>query len=177
MGHKGARDDLTAEYVRNILDYNPETGIFRWKYRSDYPSKWNTKWAGQIAGTVTTHVAINISKRKYLAHRLAWLLMTDKWPLKEIDHRDLNGTHNWWSNLREATPMQNLSNQRKNKRNTSGFKGVYYSHAIGIQRPWVARIRSNGIPYHIGCFDTAEQAHAAYSEAAIRLNGEFARSS
>lgn len=90
----------------------------------------------------------------------------------QIDHIDGNTANNAIANLREASNAQNCMNKPKPKSNTSGFKGVRYHSR---DRRWYAHIRLSGKQVHLGLFDTAEEAHAAYCEAAHRLHGEFAR--
>lgn len=88
------------------------------------------------------------------------------------DHVDGDGLNNRRSNLRPATQVQNLWNQRKPVNNTSGFKGVSWNKE---KARWRAQIRFNGPRVHLGYFDTPEAAHAAYVEASARLHGEFGR--
>jgi hypothetical protein len=90
----------------------------------------------------------------------------------EIDHKDRNGLNNTRDNLRLCTPSQNRANSPMNKRNTSGFKGVYFT--LNKARPWNALIRSNRVRYRLGYFKTAEEAARAYDAKAKELNGEFA---
>jgi hypothetical protein len=114
--------------------------------------------------------SIRIYDWPFAAHRLAWLYMKGAWPAVLVDHRDLDGLHNWWSNLREADKVQNGANMRMHRRNKSGFKGV--SYRAGRFR---ATIRVNGRQKWLGYHDTAEAAHEAYRIAAIERSGEFAR--
>jgi hypothetical protein len=127
-----------------------------------------------LAGGVKAlgYVAIGIGGHRYLAHRLAWLYMTGGWPRRRIDHRNGTPSDNRWTNLREATGSQNISNAKRHKDSSSGLKGATWESWSG---KWRSTIRSNGKTYHLGRFRTPEEAHAAYCEAAIRLNGEFAR--
>lgn len=115
------RNDLTAEYVRAILDYETETGLFRWKTRSFDDGRitkiWNTKHAGKIAGTVCVqgYVAIGVDDHPRKAHRLAWLWVTGEWPV-EVDHKDRNRANNRWSNLRHADDSTNQHNRGISKK-------------------------------------------------------------
>lgn len=159
---------LTAERLREVLEYVPTTGIFYWKV-SRGPS-WP---AGRPAGCINKvigYCVIRFERKLYFAHRLAWLWMTGEWPKDEIDHRDTDRANNKWANLREATHAENMKNVRRRANNTSGKKGVYRH-----QNKWRARIRINGIIHHIGMFDDIERAAAEYNLAATRLHGEFAR--
>lgn len=107
-----------------------------------------------------------------MAHQLAWLLSHDEWPPRNIDHIDMDRANNRLSNLRLATPSQNGANRGRQKNNSSGLKGVAWNK--GAKR-WRAQIKANGKRRHLGYFDTAEEAHAAYQEAAASLFGDFAR--
>lgn len=113
-----------------------------------------------------------IDEKVYSANRLAWFVVTGKWPNPEVDHEDLDGDNNAWLNLREATRSQNRANTKKECRNTSGFKGVHWH---GVMGKWCASIKKDGALEKIGYFDAAEEAHAAYVKRAGELFGEFAR--
>lgn len=162
--------DLKAERVRKLLDYDPLTGIFRWR---DMP-QGRRSLIGEVAGFPGNngHWRIQIDGRTYQAHRVAWLYMTGVMPVEEVDHENLKRSDNRWENLRLATHAQNMSNTSARATNTSGFKGVSLFKQSG---KWKAQIQSEGKGYHLGLFDTPEAAHAAYVEAANRLHGEFAR--
>jgi hypothetical protein len=174
--NKRARNDLTADYVRSILDYDKDAGHLIWKYRPDMPKWWNTRWAGEIAGSLDTngYYRVTINYATCLVHRVAWLIVKGEWPKPEADHRDGNPANNRWDNLRQATRINNLQNRGKMPSNTSGFKGVHWHKK---KRRWRAVIRANGKRHYLGVFKTAAEAGAAYDAAAVRLHGEFARQS
>ena len=170
---------LTADYLRTILDYDPETGIFTWKEREDAAPQWNSRLAGKRAGTLQPNgrggntIVIGINGRTYPAHRLAWLYMTERWPAKIIDHRDGNCINNAFANLREATNSQKKAKDKRRSNNVSGYKGVSRSPS-GCLKPWTARIQVNGNVHYLGLFDTPEEAHNEYIKAAKKHFGEFA---
>ena len=169
-------DLITAEYVRDILDYNAETGDFTWRRREEMPLKWNARFAGHKAGSMAKngYFRVTINYVDYFAHRLAWLYVTGSWPKEQIDHADLNQLNNRWVNLREATGAQNVCNRRLQSNNKSGFKGVCWDKRFG---KWQVSIGLNGKRKTIGYFpeDKLDDAAAAYAKAALELHGEFAR--
>lgn len=111
--------DIT--HLKEILNYNPETGIFTWKSRRPRIR------VGQIAGSKNNerYVNIKIDGILYKAHRLAWLYMTGEWPKDQIDH--INGIRddNRFCNLREVTNASNQWNKTHNKNNKAGYKNLY----------------------------------------------------
>ena len=159
---------ITAEEARQLLDYNPETGVFTWRVR-----RTGTARAGDQTGRVNNrgYVELKVKNRRYSAHRLAWLMVHGVWPREFIDHIDGNPANNRLDNLREASRTENSRNRRMQYSNTSGYKGVYWFKAA---RKWHAQIHTNGRNKHLGLFLTAEAAHAAYCKAAAELHGEFA---
>jgi hypothetical protein len=159
---------ITAQRLRELLHYDPETGVFTWLVK---PSKRARIRVGDVAGNVGPDGYRRIRVGcKYLSHRLAWLWMTGEWPPHQIDH--INGAKhdNRICNLRVATGSQNQANARKRSDNTSGYKGVRPSRGR-----WRAEIRVNGSRRHIGIFNDPAEAHAAYVDAAVKHSGEFAR--
>lgn len=172
------KTDLTQKYVQRILDYNKKFGEFRWKYRSDRLKCWNTRFAGKKTGCIgwagknkAEYVLLRIDDRLYKAHHVAWVYVTGKWPV-EIDHRDLNGVNNKFRNLRECTRSQNQMNRGIQSNNTSGCKGISFSKS---NKKWHAYIKINRKRIHIGMFKNIQDAKKAYSIAAKKYHGEFAR--
>jgi len=167
-------NDLTAEYVRSILEYDPETGVFKRKWRRDISKKINTRCVGKLAGSYNEkgYLRISINDRRYYAHRLAWLIVYGEWPDDDIDHIDGDPNNNRIENLRIATRQENLRNSRLQKNNTTGITGVCWRKDVG---KFVARIKIDGNYIHLGYFDTLAEAAAARHAAEIEHFGEFRR--
>ena len=91
-------------------------------------------------------------------------------PGESVDHKNGDSLDNRRANLRTATRAQNMQNVGVTKANSSGYKGVNWNVATS---KWHARISLNGKRLHLGLFDSAEDAHAAYVAASQRLHGDF----
>ena len=149
--------------LRELLDYNPKTGIFTRKVKVSQ----NTK-VGCIAGTKNEgYVAIRIDGVRYQAHRLAVAYVEGVFPLGQIDHKNGDQFDNSYSNLRHATHAENQQNRIVGVNNTSGYLGVTL---IAKGNRWRASIRINKAPVHLGYFGTPEEAHAAYRAAKAQLH-------
>ena len=161
---------MDAQLVRELFAYDPETGLLRWRVNI---SKHK---AGAVAGTRSSrgYLSVRYKGRHYLAHRLAFLWMEGRWPEPQIDHRNKNMADNRWGNLREATASQNAANKSMLPANKEGAKGVVKVTRFGVAK-FEARIRVDGKQLHLGRFDTRQEAHAAYCNAAEKHFGVFAR--
>lgn len=159
---------LTAQRLREVLDYNPGTGIFVWRVR---PA--DCVHIGDVAGGPNErgYWRIRVDGRRYRASRLAWLYMTGAWPRAGIDHWDRVPGNNAWINLREANQVQNGANRGLAKNNTSGMKGVHRYN----ENKWIVKFRAKGVYHYLGIFECAGAAQAAYALAAAKQSGEFAR--
>jgi hypothetical protein len=139
---------LTADRLRSVLSYDPETGVFTRD--------------GREAGTVCKSPPrrkIFIDRRQYTAHRLAWMHVYGRWPVGDIDHIDGNALNNAFANLREVSRSVNMQNQRRARAdNKSGFLGV---HARGPGK-YRAEITTPSGKKRLGTFSTPEEAHSAY---------------
>lgn len=113
-----------------------------------------------------------VDSTEFLAHRLAWFYMTQTWPPKLVDHKNLDATDNRWENLRLATKSQNAGNIPKHKDNTSGYKGVYLDKK---SKNYCASIYVRGKKFCLGSRKTAAEASELYKKAALEHFGEFAR--
>lgn len=150
---------LTAQQLREVLHYDPETGQFSWS-----PHYHGGRLRGKPVGHVsveTGHVNIRVFKRSYEAHRLAWLYMTGVWPENTVDHENRVPHDNRWKNLRDATMTQQRQNQKMRKDNRHGYRGLEL-HTSGL---WRVRIGLNGKRIQVGYFKTPEEAMQAREQA------------
>ena len=147
--------ELTAEYLRSILDYAQETGIFTWKVSTSRRVKAGDK-AGSLDGG--GYLSIKVCSRRYQAHRLAWFYVYGSWPKDQIDHINRNKTDNRIANLRDVSHKQNGQNASKPSNNTSGHPGVCWHKR---DSKWVAQIRHNYKRIHLGLFENLEEALSA----------------
>ncbi|MCM2503903.1 HNH endonuclease [Aureimonas altamirensis] len=162
------RNDISANYVRSIIEYDPETGILT-RIRNDASPRYRNA-VPYKTGYVNAegYVIVSIDRKPYMAHRLAYLIMTGEWPDECIDHVNHDKADNRWSNIRPATLEQNCWNKKPNKRNTTGFKGV-----TACGDAFKALIRINGKAIYLGRFKTVEEAGEAYRLASIAHHGEY----
>lgn len=143
-------DSLTQARLKEVLHYDPETGVF---------TRLTT---GLVAGSRTgRYCYISVDGYLYLAHRLVWLYLFNRWPTADVDHIDGDGRNNRRGNLREATHAQNQQNQRRGQ-GKAGLLGVTYD--ASTQR-YMARLTVGGKTHHLGRHGTPEEAHAAYVKA------------
>jgi len=161
---------LPADYVRSILAYDGETGLFIWREARGCKQK------GALAGTISAgrgrpYRQIKINRRFYYAHKLVWLVVHGAWP-DQLDHINGDSLDNRLANLRLCTMSQNKANSRTYKNNTSGFKGVS-RHGD----KWRAYLNVNGTRINLGVFCTRSDAALAYQREAAFHFGEFARAS
>jgi hypothetical protein len=172
-----------VEYLRECFDYDPKVGILFWKARPrrHFPSEagWiatNARFAGKRAGCSAKHrdatyIVVGINGEQILAHRIIWKMATGD-DVDLVDHQDRDGENNRWINLRPATTPENHANSKRMITNTSGFKGVRRKREGG---KFSFRVNKGTARIYRGDFNTAEEAHAAYCEAAQELFGEFWR--
>ena len=155
-----AKADLTAQRLRELLHYDPETGIFCWK---------NGKIAGASRPDGYCHVRID--GRLYLSHRLAWLYMTGDWPMAQIDHIDRNRSNCAFYNLRDISSKQNHHNRDVNiGQGRNAALGVRWDASRG---KFLARIKHNGTTKNLGRFINIDDAKAAYLRAKMALHDGF----
>jgi len=155
------------ENIREYLSYEPETGKFYWIASPNKKVK-----AGSEAGFETSgYWSIHIQGKRFLAHRLAFFLMTGELPKRGllVDHINGQTLDNRWCNLRLASPSENCRNRRK-------LVGKVLPKGVSrASTRFRANIRVAGKLRHLGYFDTEEEASEAYQAAARELHGEFYR--
>lgn len=151
--------ELTQQYLKECLDYNPDTGIFTRKTRPDL----------KILGTKRNgYLLIRVNRKLYSQHRLAWFYIHGYMPENYIDHINGIKSDNRISNLRQATGSENNQNMKQpSKNNKLGFLGVGFSKR---NKAFTARITINYKSTFIGYFKTPQEAHNAYLQAKRQLH-------
>lgn len=163
-----AKQRPSPERIRELIDYDPDTGVFRWKI-----SRAAMK-IGDIAGGIGAagYWMIGIDLCRLYGHVVAWAHVTGSYPSTFLDHRDTNRLNNRWDNIRPASNQENTWNASLKASNKSGYKGVSWNSKI---HKWCAHIRIKGKSTYLGSFTDPAEAGAAYTEAAKNHFGEFAR--
>lgn len=151
-------EPVDANNVHEIFIY--ENGKLLW--RASLSGK--SRVAGEIAGYMNDdgYIVVEVGGRAVGGHRIVWLMHKGKWPRGEIDHRNGVRHDNRIENLREVTRITNSEN-RRNAPITSR-SGLLGAESLPSGR-FRSRIRSKGLLYELGIFDTAKEAHAAYVSA------------
>lgn len=172
---------LTADLVRSLVEYDPETGRFTWKERgvecfSDgyrtaegNCANWNKIYAGKPAFTSDSGHGYRVGSllgKKVYAHRIAWMICFGSEP-KVIDHINGNRSDNRIVNLRSVSFVENARNACIGKNNKSGHVGVSWCNATSN---WQATIWLDGEQKRLGTFDRLEDAILARANAAL---GEY----
>lgn len=151
---------MTQDELRDVLEYNPETGIFIWTVSIGKRTK-----RGDVAGCINGcgYVQITKDKKQYLGHRLAWFFTYGENPMNEIDHINGIRSDNRIVNLRDVPHRVNLQNIARNR---MGMLPGAAQHCR--TKRWLSAVTIKGKRIHLGSFGTMEEAHARYLEA---LNG------
>ena len=156
------------EVLRDLLRYDSSTGQLYWRHPRSGVS--TTRPAGYLHPQ-RNRAQIKIDGATYRLHRVVWAMVTGEDPGGlTIDHIDRDASNNRFENLRLATRQQQVQNRAGV--GPRGLKGV--SPSISKRNPWRVQIQHNRQIIYLGCYATAEEAHAAYQQAASRLFGEFA---
>lgn len=152
-------EPLTADRLKEKLSYCKDTGLFHW---IDGPL------TGKQAGCISDdgYIHINIDRKMYRAHRLAFLFVEGKFPEKIVDHIDSDKQNNKWANLRHACHLINGRNRRRSKSNTSGVTGVFWDESYG---KWRAAINNKFKRIHLSCDGSLFGAVCARKNAEKRL--------
>ena len=143
---------MQHQHLKELLNYDPETGIFTWtKFRGN-------RYTGKVAGSVrpSGHIVMSINWKQYSAARLAWLYMTKRNPKTNVRH--INGIEgdNRWSNL-ETRSVKVKEPVELWSTNTTGVRGVSWNQR---DQRYVASISIKGIKHRLGNFKTLTQAAA-----------------
>ena len=160
---------ITLERLKELLDFDPATGIFHWRISRGRARKGDpVGHRKQSDRGKTFYIRLELDGVKYYAHDLAWFWTYEVWPDFLMDHKDRNGEHNWVDNLRESTPSLNSFNVAVRDDSESGYAGVTKN-----KNKWQARIGHQGKKYYLGAFYKLEEAVAVRAAKAKELYGDF----
>ena len=161
--------DITRRELKEVLEYDENTGVFRWKVANN-----NRVKVGGLAGCLDSnnYLCITYRSKKYYAHRLAWSYVYGKFPKGLIDHIDGNPSNSAITNLRECSYAENQRNYKIPVTNKSGFKGVHWNK---ITEMWIASARISGGKKTLGSYSTPEEASKVYNDFTKAHYGEFYR--
>ena len=146
---------LTQDRLKQVFDYNPETGLFTRILAISRKSK-----VGDIVTTVNRqgYIVLRLDGELHYCHRLAWLFVHGFYPTSHIDHINGNPSDNRLCNLRDVSQKANMQNLHKpHKDSKSGFIGVHKD-----KKRWAARIFVNGKSVSLGSYSTPKDASTAY---------------
>jgi hypothetical protein len=131
----------------------------------DKPVLASCSWYADIRRK-TVYARSDASKSHRMLHRA---ILKPSRPEDLVDHKEGNGIDNRRCNLREATAAQNAINRKVRKRSRSGYIGVFETPSS-----WAAQINKEAGFWHLGNFDTPEEAAIARDIGAIQEYGDFA---
>ena len=162
--------ELTHEYLKQCIDYNPDTGEFKWKITQGKNVYGGDAFCVGIWGNNYISLYTGIMGDIYTTRRLIVFWVTGYMPspnrvVMPIDNNILNLK---WNNLH----IGGWSDANIKKRNTGSMasKGVSF---IANRNKYRAQIEINSKAKFLGHFKTEAEAAAAYMKAARKHYGEL----
>jgi hypothetical protein len=158
---------ITQKRLHQLFDYDADRGVLLYK------TARGRMRVGDVAGW-TEHkgyIRVIADGITYSVHRLIWFYVKGRWPINQLDHRDLTKSNNRIGNLREATNSQNKCNQYVRKDSQTRIRGVTEDKRTGRFRAYISIDQERR---WLGFFATKIEAQSA-RVAALHLHGEFAR--
>lgn len=160
---------ISAERLRELLDYDKETGKLSWRVRRSQRVR-----AGDPAGNLNSkgYMVLMIDGAEFKAARAIWAMVTGEWPSRSmfVDHENRVRFDNRWTNLRLVSRLQNNQNRgRVARKGRSGATGVYplasgrFKAMIGVDSKYII----------LGNFETVAEAAMVYEAARRKLHPTF----
>lgn len=150
---------LTQKTLKELLHYNPETGVFTW-----LSGQYRENPAGTLDKASNSN-RISIDSKSYKASRLAFLYMKGYFPEYEVIHINKNGADDKWKNLLHGQRSCTTINSKIYKNNTSGVTGVLWDKK---REMWLATIFIKGKHVFLGRFENFATTVAARRNAELK---------
>lgn len=144
-------NELTYEIVKDLINYDQDTGLVTWNTNGKEAGWKNTSARGYV------RKMIKIYNYSFVEARVIWLYMTGDWPKFVVDHINRDTLDNRWCNLRDVPVSENNKNVSLTKDNKTGYSGIYLSE----YNKYTCHVKRDKINYFIGSFDTVEEAFKA----------------
>ena len=160
----------TPCYIKEIFDYNYDTGKLYWKKRKkDY--RFNSRFANKEVSTGSSQVNIIYKGHSIHIqyHHIVWCWVNKEWVDKDlvIDHINGDPKDNRIENLRIVTKAENSKNRKTQSNNTSGYQGVIWDKH---KNKWTATIKVNNKHIWLGSFVKKEDAIKVRQHAEIKYD-------
>ena len=160
------------DVLRQLLSYDPETGVLTWKSRPvdmfngdvRICGTWNTRYAGKPAlhGIDGHGYRIgNLLGSSAKSHRVVWKMASGEEPKGQIDHINGDRSDNRLVNLRDVSQAENQRNAGIRSDNKTGLAGIWRSPK--------GRYHAYACGKFISSFTNPEDAVAARMDAERRL--------
>ena len=149
----------TKTQLESRLSYAPEEGAFYWLVDNQHPKARKGMRAGRV--NALGRAQIGLDNKQIFVHRLVWLFETGVWHDAMIDHINGDPLDNRFQNLRLSNHKLNGQNQKAHRPKNKSTQLIGSSWHKGCNR-FIAFIKLDGKRKHLGYFDTAAEAHAAY---------------
>lgn len=161
---------LSAEIVRELFDYAPESGILT--RRPCAGTNWRFYPITRSRDGDRGYIKTTVNKRSYFVHRLVWAYVYGVWPALEIDHINRNPSDNRVENLRDVSRATNLLNrtlrakepkrlnETKRRHVLAGSGSVFMAKQARVKM-FRARVQERGVRINLGYYMTPDEAWAA----------------
>lgn len=152
--------------VRKDFRYEPGTGILSKRNEQD-----GNRYDPVVTKTDRGYISVNYAGTTFLAHRIAWLIVTGRWPRSDITHINNNLADNRWQNLSDSQDCRPRPSGKTRAGKSARVRGVSY---CATSKKFKAYIGVRGKTVHLGSFKKQKDAIAARlrAEKNIKANGK-----
>lgn len=134
---------INKNNVKDLFDYDPETGILLWKNIDTKPCL-KGKEAGSAHYMPNGYIdhRVTYNQQQYQKGRVIWLYQYGDWPKHTIDFADGDSCNFAISNLRDANKSQQRANSVVSRNNKLGIKGIHEIEKKGYKY-FIASVRKD----------------------------------